>query len=90
MPVRVVVLLEMIDVRQQYREGTPEPARPLHLARERAHQVSTVVEPRERVRDRESLQLRVAFALAQARNQRVEHPREVAHLTHAGRRELDR
>ena len=87
--VGVVVLLEVIDVCQQHREGSPEPTRPLYLGRERARQVPAVVQPGEGVRDGEPLQLRLALPLAQAPDQRVEHPRQVAHLTDPTHRELD-
>src|SRR5438874_8712054 len=86
--VRVVVLLEMVDVRQQHRERAPQPPRPLHLGRERAHQMPTVVEPGEGIRNGEPLELRLALPLAQARHQRVEHPRQVAHLTNPTTRAL--
>jgi len=61
----------------------------LHLGRERAHQVPAVVEPGEGIRDGEPLELRLALPLAQARNQRVEHPRQIPQLTNSAHREFD-
>src|SRR5436190_1937765 len=45
--VRVVVLLELIDVRQQHRECAAQAARALHFARQRPHEVAAVIQPGE-------------------------------------------
>src|SRR3989454_11482798 len=87
---RVVVLLEVIDVGQQHGEGPPQAARPLDLVGERPHEMPSVIQPGEPVGDGEALQLALALALPHAGHQVLEHLRQLAHLAPTARRELDR
>src|SRR6267154_843971 len=77
-PLGVVVLLEVVDVRQQDREGAPQPPRPLHLVGERPHQVAPVVQAGERIRDGEPLELALALPLPHAGHQVLEHLGQLA------------
>ena len=58
-PVRVVDLLEVVQVEHQHGEHPAEPAGPLHLAAQRFAQVAVVPQPGERVGQREPLRLLV-------------------------------
>src|SRR2546430_13501876 len=73
MAVAVVVLLEMVDVRQEHGERAAEAPRPLYLVRESSHEMPAVVETRERVGDRQALPLPPPLPLPQARHQGLEH-----------------
>src|SRR6266480_4173571 len=87
--VRVVVLLELIDVRQQHRECAAQAARALHFARQRPHEVAAVIQPGEGIGERQLLQLPVTFFLAEPRDERVERPRQVPDLAASGGGQLD-
>ena len=87
---RVVVLLEPVDIRQQDRERAPQAARPLHLAGERAHEMPAVVQPGQGIGEREFLQLPVRLFFSQTRHQGTERPRQVPDLAAAARGQLDR
>src|SRR2546428_2068666 len=89
-PVRVVVLLEVIDVGQQHGEGAPQAARPLDLVGERPHEMPPVIQPGEPVGDGEPLQLALALPLPHAGCQVLEHLRQLADLAATAHRELDR
>ena len=87
---RVVVLLEVVHVRQQHGKRAPQAPRPLHLVGERAHQVPPVVQPGEPVGDGEALQLSLGFPLPHAHDHVVEHPHQFADFTAGAGRQLDR
>ena len=86
----VVVLLEVIDVRQQHRDRAPQAARPLRLGGQRTHQIAAIVQAGERVGHGEPLQLRLALPFPQPHHQRVEDVGQVPDLPAAAHREIDR
>ena len=84
---RVVVLLELVDIREQDGERTPLAPGALDLARERAHEMAAIVESRQGVGQGELLQLTLAFFLSQPRDHGIERTRQVPDFA-AARREL--
>ena len=87
---RVVVLFETVDIRQQDRERAPQPPRPLHLAGKRPHEVAAIVEAGQGIGERQLLQLPLTLFLSQARHEGIERPRQVPDLPAAAGGELDR
>ena len=90
MAVAVVVLLEMVDVRQEHGERAAEAPRPLYLVRESSHEMPAVVETGERVGDGQALQLPLPLALPQASHQVLEHLRQRDHVAASEHRDVDR
>ena len=87
MAVRIVVLLEEIEIGHQHRERVAQPARAAHFIVEHFHHAQPVVQTGQWIRDREALEL--GAALAELRHHVVEDFGQIADFSARRHRQAD-